>query len=138
MGKLTTGKLSKEARANIETIRYYERQGLIEEPPRSESGYRLFSEGTVERIRFIRNAQRLGFTLKEIKDILALKITPNARCANVKMKSEQKIKEIEEKINALQEMKRALQELSSMCEITSGIEECHILQILENTEENFP
>ena len=66
MGDLTSGKIANVAKVNFETVRYYERKGLIEKPPQSESGYRLFPEGKVERIRFIRNAQRLGFTLREI------------------------------------------------------------------------
>jgi MerR family mercuric resistance operon transcriptional regulator len=105
MSAITTAKIAAQAGVNIETIRYYERRGLIEKPPRNVSGYRQFPEGTVERIQFIKNAQRLGFSLKEIRDLLSLKVTPEASCADVKRKTDQKLLEIGERIYNLHEMK---------------------------------
>jgi DNA-binding transcriptional MerR regulator len=71
--KLTIGNVAKESGVNVETIRYYERQGLLPEPPRTESGYRLFSRAAIRQVRFIKRAQQLGFSLKETKEILALR-----------------------------------------------------------------
>jgi MerR family mercuric resistance operon transcriptional regulator len=138
MSAITTAIIAEQAGVNIETIRYYERRGLIEKPPRNISGYRQFPEETVERIRFIKNSQRLGFSLREIRDLLSLKVTPKASCADVKRKTDQKILEIEERIYNLQQMKQALQELSSRCLMSTNIKECHILNLLEKNIQITP
>src|SRR2546425_9106850 len=74
MEGLTTAKLAHEGGVNVETIRYYERHGLLPKPPRTHSGYRIFSEDAVKRLRFIKHAQDLGFSLKEVKELLALRV----------------------------------------------------------------
>ena len=86
------------ANVNLATIRYYERRGLIPEPPRRPSGYRVYSEASVARIQFIKSAQDLGFSLKEIKELLALRVDPNTTCADVKRQGEAKLAQIAEKI----------------------------------------
>ena len=86
MKSLTIGKLARASRVNIETIRFYERKGLLPNPPRSEAGYRLFPEETLERVRFIRNAKELGFSLKEISELLSLRLGPKSTCADVQRK----------------------------------------------------
>ncbi len=100
MTTLTISQLAERADVNLATIRYYERRGLIPEPPRRPSGYRIYSEASVARLRFIKSAQDLGFSLKEIKELLALRVDPNATCADVKRQGEAKLAQIAEKIHA--------------------------------------
>jgi len=129
--RLTIGEVAREAGVNIETVRYYERRGLIPRPPRSESGYRLYSENTIRLIRFIRHAKELGFSLREIKELLSLRVTEGVSCAQVKEKTEAKIAEIEERIQSLKKIKSALLKLTRECTGKGPISECPILETLE-------
>lgn len=131
MGSLTIGQLAKRAEVNIETIRYYERRGLIPKPPRRESGYRQYPDETVARIQFIKHAKELGFSLKEILELLSLRVNANTTCADVKRRAEGKIADIEEKIHALQRMKKTLTKLAKDCRGRGPINECSILEALE-------
>ncbi len=131
MQYLTVGQLSKKAQVNIETVRYYERQGLIPKPPRRASGYRQYPLETVERIQFIRRAKELGFSLKEINELLALRLDENTSCSEVKRRAEDKISDIAEKIKSLQKMKKALVKLTMECTGKGPISECPILEALE-------
>src|SRR6266849_2870150 len=115
MEGLTTAKLANEGGVNIETIRYYERHGLLPKPPRTHSGYRVFSEDAVARLRFIKHAQELGFSLKEIKELLSLRVKPGSSCADVRRRAEAKITDVDQKIHHLQATKGALVELTSAC-----------------------
>lgn len=108
MQPFTSGRLAKQSGVNLETIRFYERQKLLPSPPRTAAGYRLFPAESVQRVRFIRRAQLLGFSLKEIKDLLALSAARGASCATVRRRAHEKIAEVEQKIAALQSMHRAL------------------------------
>ena len=94
MKTLTIGQVAREAGVGVETVRFYEREGLIEEPSRRASGYRQFDEAVVDRLRFIREAKELGFTLNEIKELLSLKLDPASSCGDVKHRAEVKIAEI--------------------------------------------
>ncbi len=131
MELLTIGQLAKKAEVNIETIRYYERRGLIPEPPRLASGYRQYPLETVTRILFIKHAKELGFSLKEINELLTLRIDKNTTCSDVKRKAEDKISDIEEKIKSLQRMKKALAKLTKECSGRGSVSECPILEALE-------
>src|SRR5215467_5078830 len=97
----TIGELAKSAGVNVETVRYYERRGLLPKPPRGASGYRLFPPEALRRLQFIRRAQELGFSLDEICELLALRMSPKARCAAVKARAEAKIADIESRISTL-------------------------------------
>ena len=132
MKSLTIGQLAREAQVNVETVRYYERRGLMPEPPRRESGYRQYSDADVTRIKFIKRAQTLGFTLKEISELLSLRIDPKTTCGDVKRRAEVKIADMEEKIKALQRMKKALTKLASTCRGRGPTSECPILEILDS------
>ncbi len=133
MESLTIGQLARQALVNIETIRYYERRGLIPEPPRTESGYRQYSWDAVARIRFIKRAQELGFSLREISELLSLRVDPNTTCADVKKRAEAKIADVEQKIEALQKMKEALTTLVAMCQREQApTSACPILETLED------
>jgi MerR family mercuric resistance operon transcriptional regulator len=131
MGTLTIGKLAKKTNVNIETIRYYERRSLIPKTNRRESGYREYSEDTVRRIKFIKHAKELGFSLKEINELLSLKLDPKTPCSKVKNRAEAKIADIEEKVKTLQRMKKALVKLTRACSGKGPVIECPILEALE-------
>lgn len=133
MSYFTIGKLAKQAKVNVETVRYYERKGLMPELLRSESGYRQQSRTDFEHLKFIKNAQQLGFSLKQIKELVSLNVSPGYSCADVKGRAQEKIKEIKGKIAELHKIKKALSELSGICEINATIEECRILKILNKT-----
>lgn len=132
MRSLTIGQLAKEAQVNVETVRYYERRGLMPEPPRRESGYRQYPRDSVARIRFIKRAQELGFSLKEISELLSLRIDPDTTCGDIKRKAELKVADIERKIRTLQSMKRALTKLVTSCRGRGPTSECPILEMLDS------
>src|SRR5260370_2214429 len=115
MEGLTTAKRDNEGGVNVETIRYYERHGLLPKPPRTHSGYRIFSDDAVTRLRFIKHAQDLGFSLKEIKELLSLRVRPGSSCADVRRKAEAKIVDVDQKIQHLQAIKGALVGLTGAC-----------------------
>jgi MerR family mercuric resistance operon transcriptional regulator len=134
MNILTTGQLAKKAQVNVETIRYYERRGLIPEPLRSESGYRHYSQDSIARIQFIKRAKELGFSLKEVSELLSLRVDPNTNCADVKRMAEVKITDIKEKILALQRIKEALTKLRASCTGRGPAGKCPILEALDTKE----
>ncbi len=136
MDTLTRGELAKRSGVNIETLRYYERRKLIDPPPRSEAGYRLYTPADILRIRFIKNAQKLGFTLKEIRELLKLRIKVNTSCDSVLKKAEHKRTEIMVKIKDLQSMKRALDQLIHKCEQSIPTEDCPILESIESNKKS--
>jgi MerR family mercuric resistance operon transcriptional regulator len=136
MENLTIGRLAKMAQVNIETVRYYERRGLIPKPPRRESGYRQYPQGTVVRIQFIKHAKELGFSLKEILELLSLQVDTDT-CTDVKRRAVSKLADIQEKIKTLQTMKRALTKLAASCSGKGPISECPILGALENIDGLF-
>ncbi len=131
MEHLTIGKLAKRAQVNIETIRYYERYGLIPKPPRPDSGYRQYPQEMIKRIEFIKHAKELGFSLREIGELLSLRLDPTTPCSEIKGRAEAKIENIEEKIRSLQSMKEALAELTRACSGRGLITECPILEALD-------
>ena len=135
MENLTTGRLAQKAQVNVETVRYYERRGLIPEPPRGNSGYRQYSQDAVARIRFIKRAKELGFSLQEISELLSLRVDPETTCGDVKGRAEAKIADIEGKILALQSMKGALANLVASCSGDGPTSECPILEALDAKEE---
>jgi MerR family mercuric resistance operon transcriptional regulator len=130
MEGLTTARLAHEGGVNVETIRYYERHGLLPKPPRTHSGYRVFSDEAVTRLRFIKHAQDLGFSLKEIKELLALRVKPGSSCSDVRQRAEAKITDVDQKIQHLQAIKGALVELTSACSGRGPATRCTILQAL--------
>ncbi len=132
--QLTRGELARQGGVNIETVRYYERRGLLPEPPRSQSGYRLFSKDDLRRVRFIKRAQELGFSLKEIQELLALRVEPQSTRADVRQRAEAKIANIDEKIRQLRAMKKSLQRLTASC---SGIGPACGCPILESFEDDI-
>ncbi len=130
MDRLKVGELAKLANVNIQTLRYYERRGLLPEPPRTASNYRLYPREAVLRVQFIKRAQELGFTLREIGDLLDLQAKPGARCQDVYSRAEEKIRDIDEKIETLFRIRQALSKLMTECMGQSPITDCPILEAL--------
>ncbi len=130
MAKLTIGQLAKKANVNLETIRYYERRGLISEPPRNKSGHREYSLAAVKRTEFIKRSQALGFSLKEILELLSLRVEPGTTCGDVKARVETKIEDIEKRITDLEQIREALLRLSKKCIGKGPIGQCPILEEL--------
>lgn len=131
MENLTIGKLAKQMGIGVETLRYYERRGLVEPQRRTSSGYRLYDHGAHQRLRFIRRAQTLGFSLDEVSELLSLSDRPGESAAEVKQLAREKIMDIEMRIRDLERMKSALSELEHQCPGHAGTTaECPILAAL--------
>jgi MerR family transcriptional regulator, copper efflux regulator len=131
MDSLTIGRLAKAAHVNVETVRYYERRGLLPEPARRPSGYRSYTPDAVRRIQFIRRAQQLGFSLNEVGDLLRLRVDPEMSCSQVKQRAEAKIADIERKIENLRSMQQALVTLAETCSGAGPISECPFLDAID-------
>ena len=132
---LTIGQVARAANVHVETLRYYERRGLIAKPPRSPALYRHYPEDAVPRVQFVKHAQDLGFSLREIRELLSLRAAPRARCADVKRRAETKIQEIDGKIRALKAMRRALMRLVSQCDGKLPALACPILESLDHRKQ---
>jgi Hg(II)-responsive transcriptional regulator len=135
---LTIGKVARMAGVSIDTVRFYERNGLIPDPPRRESGYRDYSQEIVFRLKFIHNAKELGFTLHEIRDILGLQKIPGAKCQSVQKLAENKTLLVKEKIQRLLRIQKALEYLIEACKDPEHAFECPILEVLERYQEDEP
>ena len=128
---LTIGKVAKEVGVNIQTVRYYERRHLLAPPVRKPSGYRIYGEEDVRRLRFIKNAQALGFTLREIGDLLNLRVSSIARCGTVQVKAQAKLRQVEAKVHDLRALSRALRNLILACQAEQPTDRCPILKSLD-------
>ncbi len=131
MTTLTISQLARQAGVGVETVRFYERKGLLEPPPRRESGYRQYSEAVVKRLLFIKRAKELGFSLKEIADLLALRVDPTTTCDEVKRRAEAKIADIDAKLHDLHRMKAALERITAACSGQGPVSQCPILDAME-------
>lgn len=131
---LSIGEVAKAAEVGIETIRFYEREGLIAEPPRRQSGYRQYPPDTVRRLRFIRRAKDLGFTLKEIQELLDLRVDPGTSCGDVRKMAKAKVADIELKMLDLARIQAALTELARTCRGKGPTSVCPILDALDKQE----
>ena len=132
--QLTIGKVASGAGLSIDTVRYYEREGLLDKPTRTASGYRHYPSAVVARLRFIRQAKELGFSLNEIRELLSLRVAPGKSCADVKARAEAKITDVEQRIAQLNRMKRALAKLATACSGRGPTSTCPILEALEHKE----
>ena len=119
---------------NLETVRYYERRGLLPKPPRTATGYRAFEPDAVRRLRFIRHAQALGFSLHEIKELLALRVKAGVSSADVRQRAQAKLVEIDEKLKTLRAIKKVLTRFTESCSGAGPISRCPILAALEREE----
>lgn len=125
---LTIGKLAKAAQVNVETVRFYERKGILTQP-KKQGGFRYYPKEYVDRLLFIKKAQALGFTLRETTELLNLKINNRSKCSDVLEKTEEKIEEINQKIKDLRKMKKSLEGLALCCiDENQALSECPILE----------
>ena len=131
MEQMSIGQLAREAGIHLETIRFYEREGLIPAPSRLPSGHRTFDQAALRRLRFIKRAQELGFSLSEVRELMALHDQPDRDCADVYEKAQQKLEAVEQKIRDLLRIRRALLHLTECCHGGRPISECRILEALE-------
>lgn len=134
MEYMTIGQLAKLADVNIETIRYYERIGLLEDPHRTSTGYRQYTNEFLDRLRFIKTAKKIGFTLNDIQALLSLKVTSSTACDDVRILAEEKVLEIKNKIDSLTSMKLTLEKLIFSCENNELTSSCPILQSIKPLE----
>ena len=128
---LTIGQVARGARVHLDTVRYYERRGLLPPPPRTAAGYRQFPPDTVRRVAFIKRAQALGFTLEEIDGLLALRVTPGRRCANVARRASGAIARLDRQLAELQRMRGALARLAGACRSRHPTDDCPLLDAIE-------
>ena len=124
---LTIGKLARKAEVNVETIRYYERTGLIEQPVKPPGGFRHYDRAILERILFIKKAQTLGFKLEEIKTLLELSV---GHCTEIQSIAEDKLEDVQEKIQDLRQLETVLTDLVKQCRARVDKAECPIVEAL--------
>lgn len=138
MGSLTIGALAERAGVGVETVRFYERRGLVRRPPRPRTGYRVYPEDTVGRIRFIRNAQALGFTLQEITALLGLRVTAGTSCAAVRSRAAAKLADVKQRLADLDRIRGALEKLVAACPGRGALISCTILEALDSPANSMP
>jgi MerR family mercuric resistance operon transcriptional regulator len=132
--RITISRLARLGGVNLETVRFYERVGLIPKPPRTRAGYRVFPKDAARRLRFIKRAQELGFSLTEIRELLSLR--PSTDRPKVRARAQAKIADIAQKIQTLQAMKRILGSLIERCDPCGPMGDCPILESLDHEEDH--
>ncbi len=132
---LLISQVARQAGVGVETVRFYERKGLVTQPQKMGGSFRRYPAETVRRIRFIKRAKELGFTLKEVKELLALRATPGARCEKVRKRAQAKMEDIDEKMETLKAMRKALSKLLKECSGQAPITDCPLLESLERGNE---
>lgn len=129
------GEMAAQAGVPTATVRYYERRGLIAEATRTPAGYRQYGEETARRLRFIKHAQELGFSLEEIQQMLELRVEDPAACARVEATTRRKIRAVRQRLTELKRLELTLQELVGSCEQHGRTEPCPILAVLTDDAE---
>jgi Cd(II)/Pb(II)-responsive transcriptional regulator len=127
---LKIGELAKQTGCLVETIRYYEREGLLLEPARSEGNYRLYTDIHIERLQFIRHCRSLDLTLEEIRNLLKFRDAPNENCSEVNALLDEHIEHVSNRIKELRVLQKDLRSLRSLCERAQAAKDCRILQSL--------
>ena|SRR5579883_2443276 len=135
MDMLSIGQVARRAGVGVETVRFYEREGLLEEPLRRASGYRQYTQDAVAQIHFIKRAKLLGFSLKEIQELLTLRVDAEISCEQVKARAAAKLAEVERKMVELQRMRQALLQVASLCAGEGPKGRCPMLDALEQHSE---
>jgi MerR family Zn(II)-responsive transcriptional regulator of zntA len=131
-GMLTIGEVASRLRVSTDTVRYYEKEGLVKPKARTDAGYRLYTEDTVRRLRFIKQAQQCGFSLSEVRELLELQTKDEACCDDVRHRAITKKLQLEQKIRVMQAMSQALSELIAICKDEGKpLDDCPIVAALE-------
>ncbi|MGH7566904.1 MAG: MerR family DNA-binding protein [Gemmatimonadota bacterium] len=131
---MTRGLLATRAGIGPETVRYYERIGLLEEPRRTPAGYRLYEEADLSRLRFIQRAKELGFSLDDIRDLIALRLDHDSDCSEIERRAERRLADIHGRIRDLERVRQGLEELIDSCRANPVKEVCPILEVLEGEQ----
>jgi MerR family transcriptional regulator, mercuric resistance operon regulatory protein len=131
---MRSSEVAAEAGVNIQTLRYYERRGLLPEPERSDSGYRAYDARAVRIVRFVKRAQQLGFSLEDIDGLLALAAGGPASCDAARSVATEKITELDAKISSLNAMRDCLRQLVATCDRTPNKRECPLLEVIEDPD----
>ncbi|MGH7920070.1 MAG: MerR family transcriptional regulator [Candidatus Dormibacteraceae bacterium] len=129
---MRTGQIAEEAGVNLQTLRYYERRGLLPEPPRRDSGYRVYGPDAVGIVRFIKRAQRLGFSLDEVESLLDLAAGGPEACEAAQQLARRRMAELDYRIAQLRAMRDSLQQLVATCAMPRSERECPLLHALED------
>lgn len=128
---LTIGRLAQLAEVSANSVRFYEREGLMHEPAKTRAGYRIYGPDAVARLRFIKQAKRCGFTLSEIQALLTLRDEPSVCCNDVRSKVIEKKLELEARIKAMNAMSKSLDQLIADCSVgAASVRDCTILAAL--------
>ncbi len=136
MRPMTIGRLADAAGVGVETVRFYERRGLIQQPPKPNgTGFRVYPEETMHRIRFIRQGQELGFSLREIQELLSLRADPAANSVDVRERATAKLAEVNCKIMELERIRAALEVLISACPGGGALRQCSIMEALVHSSD---
>ncbi len=136
MKAMTISKAARGAGVGVETIRFYERKGLIDQPPKPlDAGFRVYPEETVQRLRFIRRAQELGFSLREIDQLLSLRADPATDPADVRERATAKLADVNRKIAQLERIRDALEDLIAACPGRGALRTCSIMETLVSASE---
>jgi MerR family transcriptional regulator, copper efflux regulator len=130
--RLKSSDLARLAKVNLESLRYYEREGLLPTPARTASGYRQYDQADVKRVRFIKKTQALGFSLKEIRELLALRQNTHTNAADIRQVTLQKLHDIDNRVAELQRIRQALEQLISCCHGEGPTRDCPILHYLDD------
>ena len=133
MATFTTSKLARQGGVNLESVRFYEREGLLRKPARTAGGYRMFTHDDVRSVLFIKRAQELGFSLKEIKELLALRFAPNRCCSDVRARAQAKLDDIDRNLSDLKRMRKTLSRLTRACSRRGQADVCPILDALDSS-----
>lgn len=133
-GLLKIGELAKHTGSQIETIRYYEREGLLLAPARSEGNYRLYGPSHVERLQFIRHCRSLDMTLEEIRSLLAFRDAPEESCSAVNDLLDKHIDHVATRIKELQALQKQLKALRGLCHTAQAVKDCEILHTLATAD----
>lgn len=130
------GEIARRANISVETVRYYERKGLLKEPQRKASGYRQYDDETIRILQFILRAKEFGFTLREIQNLLSVWFDPAATRTDVRQRAKEKVDEIDGKIAVLQQMRHALQSLVDKCHGHGPATGCPIFEAFQGIDLN--
>lgn len=136
MDTLSIGQVAKATGVSVETIRFYEKRGLVSAPARTAAGYRQYPPETVKRIGFIQHAKDAGFTLSEVGELLTLRQAESDTCSQVKRRAQLKLLDVERRLQDLHMVRNALSGLIARCDITDQMGECPIIEALEPENES--
>ena len=135
---MRSGQLARRAGVNVETLRYYERKGLLEPPSRLPSGYRAYGDDAIRVIRFIKRAQELGFSLAEVETLLELAAGGPEACDSAKSLAASRIADLDRRIETMQRMRDSLKTLVATCQLPRGERECPLIHSIEQEDASWP